>query len=311
MARGIIIKNVEGEIVMAFCEKCGKELGPDGKCDCQETQKQEAPQNSAVPQNSAGAAPKKKNTAVIIGAAAAAVVVLLVIIIAIANSSSYKTPVKGLVKLINKQSTDVFAYQEFIFDPIRSDYTQTAYKIMKKNEEVKEDFEDIKGDIKDFFDDIDGFKISSCDFVKAEPMKSSALRDIQRNSFDSDVYEDLLEEFEDKYLDKADFEELAEKLDISVSDAKKLVNEAKKVFKAYGKVKVSDGYEVTLRIYGKYDGDSDKTEKIEGIRIIKVNGTWYVYDASTLFSAIKFKEDLSDVNLYKLYRYVQGLSFSF
>lgn len=288
---------------MAFCEKCGKELGPDGKCDCQETGKQEAPQGSA-----AGAAPKKKMNPVYIIAAAAAVV-LVIIIIAVASSSSYKTPVKGLVKLINKQNTDVFAYQEFIADPIMSDYAQTAYKIMKKNEDIKEEFEDTKEDIKDFFDDIDGFKISSCDFVKAEPMKSSALRDIQRNSFNSDFYESLLEKYED--MDKGDFEDLADNLDISVSDAKKLVKEAIKVYKAYGKVKVTDGYEVTLRFYGKYDGDSDKTEKIEDIRIIKVNGTWYIYDASKLFNAFTFQDDLSDVNMYKLYRYIKGLSFGF
>lgn len=292
---------------MAFCEKCGKELGPDGKCDCQETQKQEAPQDSAVPQNSAGAAPNKKLNPIYIIAAAAAVV-LVIIIIAVAGSSSYKTPVKGLVKLINKQSTDVFAYQEFIADPISSDFSQAVYKIVKKNEDVKEQFEDIREDIKDFFDDIDGFKISSCDFVKAEKMKSKDLRAIQSDRFDSDAYEDLIEDLEDTLKDKGELEDLADERDISVSDARKLVKEAQKTYKALGKAKVKDGYEVTLRFYGKYDGDSDKTEKIENIRIIKVNGSWYIYDSYKLFSAIKFKDDLSDVNLYKLYWYISGVS---
>lgn len=308
---------------MAFCEKCGKELGPDGICDCQKTQEstaafqgQTASQGQPEPQGQTAsqgqsalqkqlAALKNKNIAIII--AAVAVVVLLVIIIAVAGSSSYKTPVKQLVKLINKQSTDVFAYQELMADPISSDYVQAAYKILKKNKDVKEDFEDTREDIKDFFDDIKGFKITSCDFVKAEKMKSKDLRAIQSDYFDSDYMEDLLEEIED--MDKGDYEDLADELDISVSDAKKYVNETKKALKACGKVKVKEGYEVTLRFYGKYDGDSDKTEKIEDIRIIKVNGTWYIYDASELFSAIRFKDDLSDVNLYKLYRYIYGVQF--
>lgn len=289
---------------MAFCEKCGKELGPDGKCDCQETPKTEAaaPQTAETSKNEA-AAPKKNINPIVIGAAAA-VAILVIIIIAIASSSSYKTPVKELVKLINKQSTDVFAYQELISNPYTVDYNQAAYKIMKKNDDVKEELEDAKENIKDFYDDIKGFKVSSCDFVKADKMKGSELRDIQRSSFSNDFYKDLLEEFDE--MDKGDYEDMADALDISVSDAKKLVKEAKKVFKALIKAEVKDGYEVTLRFYGKYDGDEDKTEKIEDVKVIKVNGTWYIYDASKLFNAFRFKDDLSDVNLYKLYRYING-----
>lgn len=312
---------------MAFCEKCGKELGPDGICDCQKTQEstaasqgQTASQEQPTPQGQAAsqeqpapkgqsasqkqAAPQKnKNMAVIIGAAA--VVVLLVIIITVAGSSNYKTPVKQLVKLINKQSTDVFAYQKLIDDPISYDYTQAVYKILKKNEAVNENLEDAKEDIKDFFDDIDGFKVSKCDFVKAEKMKGSSLRDIQRNSYNTDNCKYLLEGFEN--MDKGDYEDLADGMDISVSEAKKFMNEAKKALKAYSKAKVTDGYEVTLRFYGKYDGDSDKTEKIENIRIIKVNGDWYIFDASRLFNAFFFNNDLSDVNLYRLYRYINSV----
>lgn len=292
---------------MAFCEKCGKELGPDGKCDCQSAQKADAAQEPAAQGQAGAAAPKKKTTAIIIGAVAAVVLLAVIIIAAVAGSGSYKTPVKELVKLINKQSTDIFAYQELIRDPFQAAYSQSAYKILKKNDDFKEQYEDAQEDIKDFFDDIDGFKIASCDFVKAEEMKGSALRDIQRNVFANDKYEDLLEEFDE--MDKGDYEDLADDMGISVSDAKQLVKEAKKAFKALINAKVSEGYRVTLRFYGKYDGDEDKTEKIEDIRIIKVNGTWYIYNASTLFSSLSFREDLSDVNLYKLYRYINGVSY--
>lgn len=278
---------------MAFCERCGKELGPGEKCDCQKVQKAAA---------EGAAAPKKKINVAIIGAAAA-VIVLAVVIFAVAGASSYKTPVKELVKLINKQSSDVFAYQELINNPFVVAYNRAAYKILKKNDDYRDRFELAEEYLADFYDANDGFSISKCDFVKAEKMKGSTLREIQRKLFDSNAYEDLLEEFDE--MDKGDYEDMADDLDISVSDAKRLVKEAKKALKALLKAEVEDGYIVSLRFYGKYDGDEDKTGKIEDVRIIKLDGTWYIYNPSLLFDGFRFQDDLSDVEMYRIYRYVK------
>lgn len=292
-----------GEIVMAFCERCGKELGPGQKCDCQKVQKAKAAQAAE-----GAAAPEKKNNLAIIGAAAAAVVVVLgVIIFVVAGSSSYKTPVKELVKLINKQSSDVFAYQELIINPYEVAYNQDAYKILKKNDDYRDEFELAKEFLADFYDANDGFRISSCDFVKAEKMKGSALRDVQRTLFDSDEYEDLLEEFDE--MDKGDYEDMADDLDISISDAKQLVKETKKALKAMLKAEVEDGYTVTLRFYVEYDGDEEKTEKIEGIKIIKLDGTWFIYNPSLMFEKFNFQNDELYVDMHRVYRYVNIASF--
>ncbi|MCM1412669.1 MAG: hypothetical protein NC305_19325 [Lachnospiraceae bacterium] len=323
---------------MAFCEKCGKELRPDGTCDCQQTQGQAASAGQAAyqeqiayqgqaayqgqtayqGQNAASQgqpavaqklteALKNKKLLAIVGGVAAALVLLIVIIAVVAGSGSYKTPVKDLVKLINKQSTDAFAYLDTVQDPVSMDYLKAAYKLLKKSEEVKEEFEDNKEDLKDYYADYKGFKITSCDFVKATKIKSKELRSIEDSyfGFDKDDYEDLVDEADG--LDKGDYEDLAESMDISVSNAKKFVKETLKYFKAVSKAKVKDGYEVTVRFYGKYQGDSDKTEKIEDIRIIKVNGTWYILDASRLFRALSFTDDLSDIDMYELYDYITDI----
>lgn len=299
---------------MAFCEKCGKELGPDGVCDCQKTQAAEAPKTAEA--SGADAAPKtlqdtlkdmlKDKKIVTIAAAAVAAVVLLIIIAAVAGSGSYKTPVKELVKLINKQSTDVFAYKE-LEDPIQADYLRDAYSILKKNKDYKEGFEEKREDIAELYEDIKGFKITSCDFVKAEPMKSKELRAIKGDQFDSDLYEAMIEEIDD--MDKGDYEDLAEGLDISVSDAKKFAKKTVTYLKALGKADVSKGYVVTLRFYGKFEDEDDKTEKIEEIQIIKVNGKWCIYDMGNLFRKIKFSDELSDVNLYSIYRTIGSVNF--
>lgn len=350
---------------MAFCENCGKELGPDEVCDCQKTQAAEAsnaetetkaqteaasgaatgvdttPATSAAtagtdtqqPQGgsasaasttaaSTGSSPygqaaatdagdkpaKKTPVALIVGAAAAVVIILGVIIVNLMGSGSYKTPVKELVKLINKQSTDVFAYQA-LSDPISNDYSKRVYSILKKNDDMKEEFDDMKSDLADFYEDIDGFKITKCDFTAAKELKKKDLRNIEeRIGLDKDDLEDLLEEIND--MDKGDYEDLADLLEISVSDAKKFTKETKAYFQSLSKIKVTKGYEVTLRLYGKYDGEEDKTDKIT-VKVIKVNGKWRIYNVRDFYNQLDFDKDLSDVDLSRLSYLTNGLDFSY
>lgn len=133
------------------------------------------------------------------------------------------------------------------------------------------------------------------------------MRDVQRTLFDSDEYEDLLEEFDE--MDKGDYEDMADDMDISISDAKQLVKETKKALKAMLKAEVEDGYTVTLRFYGEYDGDEEKTEKIEGIKIIKLDGTWFIYNPSLMFEKFNFQNDELYVDMHRVYRYVNIASF--
>ncbi len=369
---------------MAFCENCGRELGPDEVCDCQKTQAAEtsnaetetktqteeassteaaagadttaatetaaastdttpateaAASTDTTPATEAAAStdttpatgaavsadttpygqaaasgtgsgdkPAKKAPIALIagGAAAAVVVVLAVLIVSLMGSGSYKTPIKTLVKLINKQSTDAFAYQE-LMDPIITDYTRNLYNILKKNDDVKENFSDMKSNLADFYEDIDGFKITKCDFVAAKEMKSKDLREIQK-SINNDYIDDMIEEIDE--LDKGDYEDMADDLDISVGDAKKVAKATKSYLQALRKVKVTKGYEVTIRIYGKYQGDTDKTDKMD-VQVIKVNGKWRIYQASSLFRGMEFNDDLSDVKLRKLYSLINSLDLSY
>lgn len=333
---------------MAFCENCGKELGPDEVCDCQKTQAAEASNaetetktqteaasdadttaasadttpvtgaaastdttsygQAAASGTGAGDKPVKKAPVALIagGAAAAVVLVLAVLIVSLLGSGSYKTPIKTLVNLINKQSTDVFAYQE-LMDPITTDYTRNLYNVLKKNDDVKENFSDMKSDLADFYEDIDGFKITKCDFVAAKEMKSKDLREIQK-SINNDYIDDMIEEIDE--MDKGDYEDMADGLDISVGDAKKVAKVTKSYLQTLRKVKVTKGYEVTIRIYAKYEGETDKTDKMD-VQVIKVNGKWRIYSASSLFRGMEFNDDLSDVKLRKLYSLINSLDLGY
>lgn len=282
---------------MAFCEKCGKEIGPDGVCDCQKASTE--PAASATPVASAVPAESASNNNKLIGiiAVAAVAVVALIVILLLAGKSSYKDPFKDLQKLVNKQSTDILAYQKVISDPMSAQFTKKVYDIVKSNDEMKENYKDAQEELKDFYDDIKGFKITKMEIKKAEKIKSSELRSIQKN-YDEDAYEKILEKFDD--MDSDDYEDLAESLDISKSKAKDLVKAMKSYFQSMSKAKVQDGYDVQVIVRAKYDGETDKTERID-VRVLKINGKWYISNASSFFRSISFSKNLSDVSLRRLY----------
>lgn len=295
---------------MAFCEKCGKELGPDGVCDCQKASAEPvAPAASETPASSAApAAPTVSAVPAesahgnnkligIIAVAAIAVVLLIVIFSLVGKGGSYKDPFKDLQKLINKQSTDIFAYQKDINDPLSANFVKKVYDIAKGSDDVKEGYKDQQEDLKDFYDDIKGFKITEIEIKKAEKMKGSELRSIKDN-YDKDNFESILEMFDD--LDSDDYEDLAESLDISKGKAKDLVKAMKSYYQSLGKAKVQEGYNVQVIVRAKYDGDTDKTDRID-VQVVKINGKWFINNAGSFFRNIRFDKDLDDVSLYGLY----------
>lgn len=288
---------------MAFCTKCGKELGPDGTCDCEKTQASAAEtatveEKKAVAPAVDAAADGKKNNKGIIYAAAAVAVVVLIIIIASVSGGNYKTPLKKFTKLVNKQSTDVYAYQEFLSAPMDTKLLNGVKGIMKGSDDYADQIDYAKESLEDFYSDNDGLKLSY-DISKAKKLDSGELKDISKdykNRYKED--KDIIEALED--MDSEDYEDLADALDISEGSAKKLVKKIVSKKKSYEDVKVSKGYEVTLRFNGKMDGDEDTTEKIK-VTIIKANGEWFVYNAREMFNQANFKDDLSSVNLYTIY----------
>lgn len=286
---------------MAFCEKCGKEIGPDGVCDCQKASAQPAaPAASAAPKVSAvPAEPAHGNNKLIgiIAVAVVAVILLIVIFSLVGKGGSYKDPFKDLQKLINKQSTDILAYQKDINDPMTANYIKKVYDIGKSSDDFKDDYKEQQEALKDFYEDIEGFKITEIEIKKAEKMKGSDLRSI-KDQYDKENFESILERFED--MESDDYEDLADELDISKGKAKDLVKVTESYYKSMGKAKVQSGYNVQVIVRAKYDGDTDKTERID-VQVLKINGKWFISNAGSFFRNIRFEEDLDDVSLSGLY----------
>lgn len=284
---------------MAFCEFCGKELGPDGKCDCQQSQ-----QAAAKAQKS-----PLKNKKVLIGAAAAAIVVVVIAVIigvSVSNANSYKAPVNNLVKLINQQNTDITAYLKLVKDPVTVKLLQSS--ILKKSGSYKDILDECKDGLEDYYDDIQGFKITRCDISSAKEMSKSDLNEIKDQLPSKSSLRAIIEEIED--YDDGDYAEMADELDFSEGDARKMTKALIDFYKGLSDMEITEGYKLTVRLYAEYDGDKDMAEKVKDVRVVKANGTWVLYDAQKLLRGSKFTEteDLSDISLSKLYNYFERFS---
>lgn len=285
---------------MAFCEFCGKELGPDGKCDCQQSQQAAAAKAKKSP---------LKNKKVLIGAAAAVVVVVIAVIIGVSVSSanSYKAPINNLVKLINQQNTDVTAYYKLIANPVIVKLYQSS--ILQKSEEYAELQDQRKDDLQEFYDNIDGLKITRCDISAAKEMSKSDLNEIKDQIPAKAMLRSWIETIEE--YDDGDYAKLADMLDFSESDARKLAKAIIDYYRGLSDAEITEGYKLTIRLYAEYDGDKDMAEKVQNIRVIKMNGTWYLYDAQRLLQGSRFEEDLSDISLRELYSCIGHLGSGF
>lgn len=285
---------------MAFCEFCGKELGPDGKCDCQQSQQAAAAKAQKSP---------LKNKKVLIGAAIAVVVVVIAVVIGVSVSSanSYKAPVNNLVKLINQQSTDPAAYYRLIANPVIVKLYQSS--ILQKSETYADLRDQYKDGLEEFYDDIQGFKITKCDISSAKEMSKSDLNEIKDQIPSKSRLKSLIETIED--YDDGDYAKLADTLDFSESDARKLAKAIIEYYKGLSDAEITEGYKLTIRLYAEYDGDKDMAEKVKDVRVIKMNGTWYLYDAQKLLRGSKFEEDLSEISLSGLYSRIGQLGSGF
>ncbi len=302
---------------MKFCRFCGKQLGDDEVCDCEESKKAA---EAAQAQGEAGAetssvidnekdsvkldvsgvvekAKSHKDLLIKIGCGVA--VVILLLILKSLFSSSYKTPINNIVSAINKGT--------------KADYL-TLYNaglpknLAKLNKEIYTTFdedrlEDKDDDVKDAFEELkDKYSKVKIKFVYDSKEKLSKT---ELNEFKDDLEEgdfeditDMIDDIEEELDDKG--EDIADMLDISESDLKKVVKDYIKYLKTFKKIKITAGYKVRGQYVLKNGGDEiNKTDKIT-MYIVKLNGDWVIL---TTKNGEKFRFD-SDKKSYDKCRFL-------
>ena len=243
------------------------------------------PAGNAAPQNpnpafgaapNAGTAKKKINPAIIGGIAVGAVVLIALIILIISSLGAYKKPIKNLVGLVNKRSTNVTAYLDCVAPPFVSSSYKSLLGTLKGGDAKKELDEAIKDKTDDLWDELEdqygkGWKIT-IEWKDADKLSNKKLDDVK------DRWEDLAKLLSKADLDDEDtYETIADWLDDEYNtdlNTKQCASILGKLADQMDDVKITAGYEVDLKltISGKDGKDTDKIT----VYVIKVNGQWII-----------------------------------
>ncbi len=228
--------------------------------------------------------PKKKKKIMIIGGAAAlgVIAIVIAIIVIISMSNAYRKPINDIISALNSQKMDTTAFAGYDYYQI-SEYDKSCRSIFSDTDYYEVWEEDMSDYYKDLYEDLedrygDNVKFS-VEWEDADPMKKGDIREI--NEYLEEVFEGDETDWdnEDAYEDFADrLENIKYGAEMTSNDIKKLHDATLTYIKKIKTFKVTDGYEVDLKItiQGR---DDEKTIKLRNAKIIKVDGNWIFADS--------------------------------
>ena len=198
---------------------------------------------------------------------AAAVVLVLVFFV----FNTYKTPVKLIEEVANaKKASAMYEGYANLLNGFCEDEYKEIMKILKKTEFYEDMIEGFEGQIEDNKDEYGSNYKLKYKIEEKEKIDKDDLKDVRDNM--RDTGEEMLEDLND--LDDYDYEELADEMDISESQAKKVLKAEKEIAKILKKVKITEGYTLTLSIKTTGSELDDPMEDEMEINVYKINGRW-------------------------------------
>jgi predicted tellurium resistance membrane protein TerC len=219
--------------------------------------------------------PKKKKKGLkfwlITGISAAVAIAATVLVLVLFVFNTYKTPIKLMEKSANaKKASAVLDRRIEMLNGFCEDEYKEIAKIMKKSDNYEDTLEYYEESI-DYNKDEYGsnYKIKY-KIVDKEKLDKDELREV-RDSIREDG-ERQLEDWQD--MDDEDYEEAAEELGITKSQAKKYYKERESVAKTLKKAKVTEGYVLTVSVTITGSELDEPEEDEYEISVYKVNGRW-------------------------------------
>lgn len=193
------------------------------------------------------------------------VVVILIIAIVLLNGKSYKTPIKGSIKLLNQKIMNEESYIQY--------YTFDSYYdyIIMEEKFLGGDTEEYKGYIDDFELEYGSKYKIKYDIARADKVDNDTLNEISEAM--KGIATQISEDGDIKLKEK---KEAWDKEDLTDKQVKKLEKAYEKYIKKCSDLKVTEAYEVDIECKIKGSGKSDKFE-IKEIIIAKINGQWMIY----------------------------------
>ena len=204
-------------------------------------------------------------------------------IFSLIRSLDYMRPVKDICSIYNSRETDTAKLFKLIYSGADKKAYNSAYKIIANSDAYYQYIDSLPEELEAYYRDnaaSGGSDIRMKFDVTGDKVKmdDSQLAIIYNElEAKADYYQNIVNTIDN--MGKDDVQSLADALGISHKRASTLCSIIRERCESYLKFDVSAGYYITGRyvLYNKSNETAAKTDKIS-LAIIKLNGSWYIYD---------------------------------
>lgn len=272
-----------------FCQNCGQEIPDDSRfCDyCGQPQQAYDGQGTGEQQGYGnqpvyGTEPKRNSGKMIGIIACLLATVVIIVILRACFGGKPTTPLNNIQKIINKQETDITKIVDATTPGFVSDAYKDMLKVLEGNKEYKKTVKEILKNSGDQIDDLWSYSFDDLEDEYGKNVKIS-YKVKKKEKLTKDEKKSISEgyaAFADLSSGVTDcIENLDKCTELSDKEINKLVKIVEKLEKKLEKIKVTDGYLMTVDLIAK-GKDDDDSEKVD-IVVIKVDGDWTIDYLST------------------------------
>ena len=209
---------------------------------------------------------------------AAVLLIALIVILSSVVGNTYKTPVNMLEKHANnKKVSKLMDYSTKMLNGFCEDEVENLIDIVKKTDNFEDRMEIMEESFEDAIEDYEdeygsNYKIKY-KIVEKEKLDKDELKEIKEGFKDTAKgLRNLVGETED--WDSDDWEDMADEMGLSKSQAKKLVKAVEALYKEMKSAKVTKGYELTVTVITTGSELEEPEEEEITVCVFKVNGRW-------------------------------------
>lgn len=200
---------------------------------------------------------------------AACIIVIGILLAAFLFRSSYETPIKEAVDILNDRSTELKDVYKFYKDGPEGDYMYEYRLLLEDMDKEISDREKAEETIEEMYDDFsdiygEDWEVT-CEIKRARELKGSSLEEIE------EYWDNMLDKFDD-IVDN--FERLSDFGEISEEEYEKLVEFHYQWQDDLKEMEVTEGYKLKVKL--TIEGEYDKRDETEEIIVFKLGGKWIV-----------------------------------
>lgn len=211
-----------------------------------------------------------------IGGGIAAIVVAIVLISILTNT--YKTPIKLMQAVQNNKSAATYYTKQINqTNGLCTKELKDIVSVIKKTDDYEDMMDEIKESIEESKEEYGNNFKYKYKIVDKEKIDKDDLKETQKTLRSQG--KSMYSEYND--LDSDDYEDLADELEITKSQAKKFATAAKGIGKTLKGAKVTAGYELTVEITLTGSEVEEETSYERTVYVYKVNGRWVSANALT------------------------------